>query len=304
MHYDLTDLRLFVAIAECQNLTRGAERAHLAPSSASHRIRLLEESIGTPLLRRQARGVSLTRAGEALLRHARQVFAQLEQMHADLAPFAAGVRGHVSLWANTHATHSFLPDDLAGFLRRQPQVSVTLEERTSPEIVLAVARGEVEVGVVAERVEGADVELLPYRADRLVLIAPPGHPLASRTATSFTEVLDQPFVMLHAGSAIHTFTMNTAAALGRHLDVRIQVRSFEAVCRMVAAGVGLGMVPRSAVSGGGSGNSAAPSVIELAEAWAQRDLQVCVRKRELLSGFAQALVDSLLASGARATMSA
>jgi DNA-binding transcriptional LysR family regulator len=182
MHYDLTDLRLFVAIAECQNLTRGAERAHLAPSSASHRIRLLEESIGTPLLRRQARGVSLTRAGEALLRHARQVFAQLEQMHADLAPFAAGVRGHVSLWANTHATHSFLPDDLAGFLRRQPQVSVTLEERTSPEIVLAVARGEVEVGVVAERAEGADVAL-PYRADRWLIA--PGHPLVGQCSTTF-----------------------------------------------------------------------------------------------------------------------
>ena len=300
MHYDLTDLRLFVAIAEAQNLTRGAGRAHLAPSSASHRIRLLEEALGTPLLVREARGVSLTRAGEALLRHARQVFAQLEQMHADLAPFAAGVRGHVSLWANTHATHSFLPDDLADFLRRQPQVSVTLEERTSPEIVLAVARGEVEVGVVAERVEGAEVELLPYRADRLVLIAPPAHPLAGRGATAFADVLEHPFVMLHAGSAIHTFTMNAAAALGRHLDVRIQVRSFGAVCRMVAAGVGLGMVPRSAVTG--SRQDAMPTVIELAEAWAQRDLQVCLRQRAQLSGFAQALVDSLLASGARATM--
>jgi DNA-binding transcriptional LysR family regulator len=138
MNYDLTDLRLFVAIAEAQNLSRGAGRVHLAPSSASHRMRLLEAGIGTPLLLRQARGVSLTRAGEALLRHARQVFAQLEQMHADLAPYAKGVRGHVTLWANTHATHSFLPDDLAEFLRRYPQVSVTLAEHTSPEIVMAV----------------------------------------------------------------------------------------------------------------------------------------------------------------------
>lgn len=291
MQYDLTDLRLFVAVAEAQNLTRGAERTHLAPSSASHRIKLLEDAIGTPLLTRRARGVVPTRAGEALLRHARQVFAQLEQMHADLAPYAAGVRGRVSLWANTHATHSFLPDDLAGFLRRHPQVSVTLEEHTSPEIVLAVARGEVEVGVVAERVEGADVELIPYRADRLVLIAPAGHPLATLTHTAFADVLDFPFVMLHAGSAIHTFTMNAAAALGRHLDVRIQVRSFEAVCRMVGAGVGLGMVPRSAVPKNGPHEPL--TVIELAEPWAQRDLQVCVRKRALLSGFAQQLVDAL-----------
>ena len=128
MHYDLTDLRLFVAIAELRNLTRGAERVHLAPSSASHRIRLLEESIGTPLLIREARGVKLTRAGEALLRHARQVFAQLEQMHADLSPFAKGVKGHVNLWANTHATHTFLPDDLAGLAQRTMRLQCTIQE--------------------------------------------------------------------------------------------------------------------------------------------------------------------------------
>ncbi|MFC5303187.1 LysR family transcriptional regulator [Azospira restricta] len=292
MRYNLTDLRLFVAVAEAHNLTRGAERVHLAPSSASHRLQQLEGALGTPLFVRRARGVALTRAGEALLRHARQVFAQLEQMHADLAPFAAGVRGHVVLWANTHATHSFLPDDLAAFLRANPQVGVTLEEHTSPEIVMAVARGEVEVGVVAERVEGAEVELIPYRADRLVLIVPAAHALAAKASTRFADVLDHPFVMLHAGSAIHTFTMNAAAALGRHLDVRIQVRSFEAVCRMVGAGVGLGLVPKSAVSTGGLREP--PTVVELDEPWAQRDLQVCVRRRTALSGFAAALVDSLV----------
>ena len=294
MHYDLTDLRLFVAIAEARNLTRGAERVHLAASSASHRMRLLEESMGTPLLVREPRGVSLTRAGESLLRHARQVFAQLEQMHADLAPFAHGVRGHVSLWANTHATHTFLPDSLAAFLQRHPQVSISLEEHTSPEVVMAVARGEVEVGVVADLIEGAEIELLPYRADRLVLIAPPGHPLASERSAPFAAALDQPFVMLHTGSAIHTFTMNAAAALGRHLEVRIQVRSFEAVCRMVSAGVGIGMVPHSAIA---TSRSRMPlAVIELEEAWARRDLKVCVRKREQLSRFAEELV--LCLSGA------
>ena len=289
MQYALIDLRLFVAIAEAKNLTRGAERVHLAASSASHRLRQLEASIGTPLLLREPRGVSLTRAGEALLRHARQVFAQLEQMHADLTPYAKGVRGHVSLWANTHATHTFLPDSLATFLQRHPQVSISLEEHTSPDVLMAVARGEVEVGVVAGAMEGADVELIPYKADRLVLIAPAEHPLAARKQCPFVQVLDYPFVMLHAGSAIHTFTMNAAAALGRHLEVRIQVRSFEAVCRMVAAGVGIGLVPRSAVCERGL------PIIELEEPWAQRDLKVCVRKRALLSGFAAELVDCLTA---------
>lgn len=302
MRYNLTDLRLFVAIAEARNLTHGAARVHLSPSSASHRLRLLEDDLGTPLLVRQARGVLPTRAGEALLRHARQVFAQIEQMHADLAPYAAGIRGHVSLWANTHATHSFLPDDLATFLKSQPQLSITLEEHTSPDIVLAVASGEVEIGVVAgsDADLGANVELLPYRRDRLVLIAPAGHPLASLSNSRFADVLDYPFVLLHAGSAIHTFTMNAAAALGRHLNVRIQVRSFEAVCRMVSAGVGIGLVPRSAVASVNNSLREPLLVVELDEPWAQRDLQVCVRQRAALSGFAAALVEALRLSGLKA----
>lgn len=298
MQYDLTDLRLFVAIAEAGNLTRGAERSHLAPSSASHRLRLLEESLGTSLFERQARGVSLTPAGRALLRHARQVFARLEQMHAELAPFARGIRGQVSLWANTHATHTFLPDDLAEFLRAHPQVSVSLEEHTSPDIVLAVAKGEVELGVVAESplesvLEGS-VSLLPYRQDRLVLVVPAGHPLAARVGVKFAETLEFPFVMLHAGSAIHSFTVQAAATLGRHLDVRIQVRSFDAVCRMVGAGVGIGLVPRSALVG--LSLREPPGQVELDEPWAQRDLQVCIRTGTVLSGFAASLLQQLTGS--------
>ena len=293
--YDLTDLRLFVAMAEERNLTRGAARAFLAPSSASHRLRRLEDALQTPLFDRQPRGLEPTRAGEALLRHARQVFACIEQMHAELSPYASGIRGQVSLWANTHATHSYLPDDLAGFLKRHPQVSVSLEERTSTEIAMAVAHGEIDVGVLADAGgQGTGVLLWPYRQDRLVLIVPQGHALAQRASVAFAEVLDQAFVMLHSGSAIHTFTMNAAAALGRHLDVRIQVRSFEAVCRMVGAGVGIGLVPRSAVPR--AGLSEPPVVVALDEAWAQRDLQVCVRQGVELSGFASALVQHLRAS--------
>ena len=305
MRYDLTDLRLFIAIAEAGNLTRGAAAVHLAPSSASHRLRLLEDDLGTPLFERRARGLVLTRAGDALLRNAREVFARIEQMHADLSPYAEGVRGHVSLWANTHATHTFLPDDLAGFLKQHPQVSVTLEEHTSPEIALAVASGEVDVGVLADAAAGAGITLIPYRQDRLVLVVPAGHALAGRAQVRFSEVLDYPFVMLHAGSAIHTFTMNAAATLGRHLNVRIQVRSFEAVCRMVGAGVGIGLVPRSAVPLQGSGGLAEsvaitrelPVVVEIDEPWAPRDLQICVRQGIELSGFAAALVECLRQRG-------
>lgn len=292
MRYDLPDLRLVAAIADSGSLTRAAELVHLAPSSASHRLTQLEAALGVPLFARHARGLTPTPAGESLLRHARQVFAQLEQMHADLAPYASGLHSQVTVFANTNAINCFLPGDLGDFLREHPQVRVSLEEQPSPAIIQAVASGQVELGVVAAEAGLAGLETRPYRLDRLVLIVAPDHSLATHRELAFADVLGEPFVCLHAGSAIHTFMMNHAARLGGRLDVRIQVRSFNAVCRMVAAGVGIGMVPRSAV-----GNSDGVSVIEIVDAWAPRDLQLCVRSRATLTPAAAALFDHLSAHG-------
>ena len=290
MRYNLPDLRLVAAIADSGSLTRAAAQVHLAPSSASHRLTQLEAALGVPLFARHARGLSPTPAGESLLRHARQVFAQLEQMHADLAPYASGVLSQVAVFANTNAINCFLPEDLGDFLRDHPGIRVSLEEQPSPAIIQAVAAGQVDIGVVASDPGLVGLDTVPYRRDRLVLVVPSGHALASRERVGFAEVLAEPFVCLHAGSAIHTFMMNHAALLGGRLDVRIQVRSFNAVCRMVAAGVGIGMVPRSSVPEG-------LAVVEMADLWAPRDLQLCTRSRATLAPAAAALFDHLAAKG-------
>ncbi|PKO87129.1 MAG: LysR family transcriptional regulator [Betaproteobacteria bacterium HGW-Betaproteobacteria-12] len=292
MRYDLPDLRLVAAIADSGSLSRAAERVHLAASSASHRLTQLEAALGVALFERHARGLTPTAAGESLLRHARQVFAQLEQMHADLAPYASGLTSQVTVFANTNAINCFLPEDLGGFLREHPQVRVSLEEQPSPAIIQAVAAGQVDIGVVAAEAGLDGLETLPYRRDRLVLIVAAGHPLAGREAVAFAEVLGEPFVCLHAGSAIHTFMMNHAARLGGRLDVRIQVRSFAAVCRMVAAGVGIGMVPRSSVLPGDG-----VKTVEITDPWAPRDLQLCARSRHLLHPAAAALFAHLATAG-------
>lgn len=301
MHYDLPDLRLVAAIADSGSLTAGAARVHLAPSSASHRLSQLEAALGVPLFARHARGLRLTAAGESLLRHARQVFAQLEQMHADLAPYASGLYSQVTVFANSNAINCFLPEDLGDFLREQPLVRVSLEEQPTPAIIQAVAAGQVEIGVIAAAGSLAGLEIQPYRRDRLVLVVPAGHPLAARGALGFAEVLEQPFVCLHAGSSIHTFMMNIAAQLGSSLDVRIQVRSFNAICRMVAAGVGIGLVPRLAVPQGEARDGRERlKILEITDSWAPRDLQLCVRARTSLSPAGALLFAHLAGQGAAA----
>lgn len=273
MTYDLIDLKVFVAVAEEGNVSRGAERCHLAASSVSLRIKSLEDAVGVTLLTRHPRGVALTSAGQVLVEHARRCLAQLEQMRADLLPFSQGMTGHVTVFANNNAISSHLPDDLARFFAAYPSVRISLEERLSHDIVGAVVAGRADVGVVALETEHPALEFLPYRKDQLILLAPLAHPIAAKSHVSFAECLGQPFISLQSGAALHTFLMNHANALDGRLDVRVQVSGYRAIARLVSSGAGIGIVPRTAIEASDKGTIA---VVELSESWSQRDLRVCV----------------------------
>ncbi|MDW5444660.1 LysR substrate-binding domain-containing protein [Polaromonas sp. SM01] len=295
MRYDLIDLKLVVAVADAGNVSRGAAACFLAPSSASLRIKHLEESLGAQLFTRNARGVSLTRAGQVMLEHCRRCFAELEQMHADLVPYADGVRAHVTLFANSSAIASFLPGDLELFLRSHPSVRVSLEERLSHDIVTAVVEGRADLGVVTW--DDAHPELLfrPYREDELVVLAPVSLSIGSQGAVSLRECLDHPFVSMGSGSAIHTFIMSKAITLGQPMDVRIQVAGFPAVASLVKSGAGIGIVPRSVIN---NLKAEGLQVLSLQEPWATRLLRVCVRRDETrLSGYARDLWHLLCKDG-------
>jgi len=280
MHYDLTDLKVFLAIAEEGNLSRGADRCHLAPSSVSLRMKGLESATGTTLLRRQARGVTLTPAGQIVAEHARRCIAQLEQMQADLLPFAQGLTNRVTIFANNNAVSSYLPDDLARFFVLYPSVRITLEERLSHDIIAAVAAGRADLGIGVVALEAAhpDLDFVPYREDRLVLLTSSQSELGKRGSVSFVSCLTSPFISLQHGAALHTFLMNQAASIGARLDVRVQVSGYRAIARLVSSGAGIGIVPRSAVE---PDISAPLNVVELSDQWAKRDLYVCVRRQPI-----------------------
>lgn len=290
MRYDLMDLRVFLAVADAQNLSRGAARCFLAPSSASLRLRELEEAVGTPLFKRHARGMELTPAGAVMLEHARRCIAQLEQMHADLAPFADGIRGHITLFANNNAISSHLPGDLARFFARHPSVRITLEERPSLDIVTAVMAGRADLGVVAVEQPHSELRYLPYREDELILLVPRFSPLAGRGSINFGACLSEPFVSLQSGMALHTFLANHAVALGGKLDIRVQVSGYRAIAQLVASGAGIGVVPRSALQDADLQHLA---VLDIKETWAMRHLQICLREQTLRSPFVAQFIDTL-----------
>jgi DNA-binding transcriptional LysR family regulator len=271
--YELVDLRVFLAIVDEGSISRGAIRSHLAPSSVSERIAGLELSLGTTLLERLPRGVMPTLAGQVFADHARRCLAQLEQMHADLAPYATGLKGHVTLFVNNTALTSCLPEMLASFFAAHPQVYVTLKEAMSAEIVSAAAHGRADVGIVAGGVDHPELVFSPFIDVRLVMLVPRGHALASRQDVRLLECLSETFVSLHSGAAIHTFLMDRATELGHRPNVRIQVNDYTSVKRLVGSGAGIALAPDT-VAELEDGNVA---VVRLREGWAHRGSRICLR---------------------------
>lgn len=294
MRFDLTDLSLFRHTVEAGSITGGAERAHLALAAASTRIRLMEEALGAALLVRGRHGVTPTQAGRTLLQHARAMLRQAERLREDLGAYAGGLAGQIRVLSNTNALTEFLPEALSSFLSTHPNVSVDLEERLSDEIVGLIAEGVADLGIVAATVDASALETYPFRKDRFVLVVARNHPLAKRSKISFGQVLDHDFVGLDRASALQRFLADKAARIGRPLRLRVQLRSFDAVCRMVECNVGIGIVPETTARRMGQTVVAVP----LTDPWAVRELTICIRKLKELPPYARQLVEHLRAAPA------
>ena len=292
MAFDLTDLRLFANVLEAGTITGGAAASCITLASASERIRGMEAVLGLPLLLRDRRGVSATAAGSTLLSHAVIVLQQVERMQGELGDHAAGLRGHVRLMCNSAALSDWLPDRLAGFLRDHPGLSVDLDERPSHEIADALRHRLCDIGVLADSVDTTGLQTFVLGADPLVLVVPRGHVWARRGSIGFAEVIAEELVGLSAGSALDDHLAGHARRLGRRPRYRIRLRSFEAVCRMVGQGVGLGVVPRSVARR--CARSAGVTAVTIADTWALRSLLVCVRELDALPAHTRALVARVL----------
>ncbi len=291
MRFDFTDLRLFLHVTQTGSITRGAERVHLALASASARIRGMEELLGVPLLKRGRRGVEPTDAGRSLLDHARIVLQQIETMRGDLGAYSRGLKGSVRILANTSALSEHLPALLATFLAANPTIDIDLEDRESPAIGAAIAAGDADIGIGSQTASVPGLQSHPFRTDRLVLAVPTGHRLAGKRQTRFAELLDLDFVGLPRGTALDEHLAMQAARLGRALRLRVRVNSLDTVCAMVAAGVGVGVVPEMTAR---RHRRVLPlTTVRIVEPWAMRELSLYVRDSRRLPRPAQRLFDTL-----------
>ena len=296
---DLVSLSLFSLVVRTGSISRGAELAHLAVGAASKRISDLEGTVGAELFERHSRGVTLTLAGEALQRHAQRILADVDHLAADLSDHASGIVGLVRLMANTSAVTQFLPADLAGFVTAHAGIRIELEESDSREAVLAVVDGRADLGIFAERTPTLGLQTVLYRRDRLVLVVPAGHALAARgqraagQSLTLADLADFDFVSLPQQTSLAQRLATESAGIGRRLRMRIHVRSFDAMCQMVAAGLGIAVLPDAAVQP--HLRSMALARIELAGDWVERELLIGVRDAAALPRPVRQLLDHLVA---------
>lgn len=291
MRYDLITLDVFIVVAEERNLTRAAERLHLAVSAVSKRITELEEQVGSPLLLRYARGVELTPAGQSLLHYAHELRLVLGQMEDELASYAAGVKGHIRIHAITSVLAQFLPSDLERFLASYPLINFDIEERVGSAVARAVIEGRADLGIFAEHTQAPGLEVRPYRQDQLVVVTSRDHLVAGNAKVSFRDALAHEFIGPHLDSSLYTLFAQKQAESGAVMRVRIRVSSFECMCRLVAAGVGIAILPKAAI-----GQYLQPLKLKMTlldEDWATRKLVIGVRNMSLLSPTVRTLVEHL-----------
>ncbi|MGY2291764.1 LysR family transcriptional regulator [Pseudomonas sp. SDO528_S397] len=295
---DLISLQLFVAVFEEGTLTRAAAREAIAVSAASKRLMELEQMLGVSLFVRQAKGMSLTAAGETLLHHARQMLFNVEKMGLELGEHSHGVRGYVRMLANLSAIIQFLPEDLRDFSQLHPHVKADLEERPSTGVVQGVLDGVADLGICSCDTNTKGLPSVTYRHDKLVVLMPADHPLAAREQLAFADTLGSDHVGLHSASSINMRTHAAAREAGKMLRLRIHVPGFDAMCRMVQANMGVGILPQNAYElfGRALGLHAVP----LTDDWSERRLILVVRNEDLLSPVSQLLFEHLRSAHARA----
>jgi DNA-binding transcriptional LysR family regulator len=301
MRFDLVDLQLFIAVAETRSITNGAQRVHLALASASERIKGLEAALGVSLLKRVRRGVELTAAGESLLDHARIVMHNVEALRGDLAEFSKGMKATVRFLANTSGLSEYLPKALAAFLAQHPHISIDVEERESGEIAHAILTGAAELGLAAEHALPDTIERIAFSEGRLVLVAPREGELEGRRQVDFREVIACDFVGLITSSALHAHVTGHAARLGARLRFRARLNNFDAIGQMVAAGIGVAVMPE--VAARRCARSMKINVLRIRDSWANRRLAICARSFKSLPKPAQQLAEHLRKTAPRSISS-
>ena len=288
---DPFSLKLFVAAAQAGSIVRAAEQQHIAASALSRRLADLEHAFGTPLLVRSPKGIALTQAGELVFARGLKIDQDLQALVREVQTEGQAMRGTVRLYANMSAVIGFLPERLQRFLQSYPGVTVSLHEEDTRDVIRACLDDRADVGIGVETAVPSGMESRHFASDPLTVVLPATHALCASSSIRFAQALEHPLIGVHQGGALDRSLHERAESIHRQFAPSMSVSSFDAVCRMVEAGLGISVIPQSAAAA--YAGSAQFVRRPLDETWAARNLSLYTLRRAPQPRATQALLDSL-----------
>ena len=247
---ELRQLSYVEAVARYGGFTRAAQRLHVAQSAVSAQIRALEAELGLTLFARTTRRVALTPAGELFVARARRVLAELDGARTELNEITAVVSGRVTIGATAALGPYDLPQALARFRDRFPGIALRLRAGRVTGLLGALDEGELDLVVGPLHAElPPRFDALPLTDEHLLLALPLGHPLVRTGRLTLGETRDEPFVSLPRGSALRWILEDAARTAGFTPRVQYETYSAAGIRDLVAAGLGIGLLSRSAAEG-------------------------------------------------------
>lgn len=282
MVVELRQLRYFVAVAELRHFTRAASELSVAQPSVSNSIRKLERELGSPLFHRVRGRVALTQAGEALLPWAKRALDDVAGARSQVRELAGLARGRLAVGATPSLTTVLLPEVLARFHAEHPGIDLVLHEAGSRDLLQRLAQGEVEVALVILPVSQDSFATVPLRREELVLAVPRDHRFARRRRIAVGDLRDVPLVMFREGYDLRAVTIAACQHAGFEPSFALEGGEMDGVLRMVAAGLGVAVVPRSVVEPGG-----ALVAVRLSEPTLEREIGLAHRRDWTLSPAAE-----------------
>lgn len=247
-------LRILRAAADHRTVTAAAAALYLSPSAVSQQLAALEQETGHTLLTRSGKGVRLTAAGDILLAHANEVLAQLERAEAELAAYAGGVAGEVTVASFATCIAEVLAPAMARLRRTHPAIRVRVRDAEGDESLPLVLDGEADLALAVEyrgapRADDRRLARVPLYAEPFDAVLPADHPLAAEAEVPLSALADDDWIGPYPGNPCHDVMLLACELAGFQPRLTHSSDDFRAVVALAGAGAGVALVPRSALRG-------------------------------------------------------
>nr|WP_237418484.1 LysR family transcriptional regulator [Actinomadura rayongensis] len=236
-------VRWFLAVADLGHVTNAAAELRVSQPGLSRALARLEDDLGVPLFDRIGRRLVLNAYGTVFAAHARRLVAEEDAARRALDQAADPERGEVALAFLHTQGPSFVPDLIRRFRARHPGVTFRLAQDPAGRVGAAVAEGRADLGITSPRPDDPALEWRPLVTERLLLAVPEGHRLAGREQAHLKDVADEPFVAFRPGTGVRRIVDALADAAGIHPRVAFEGEETATVRGLVAAGLGVAVVP-------------------------------------------------------------